>query len=50
MDEIKDCINRLSTRGRAHSSRMWFIFNDVVFVFYYYDCQNNLFLIVAVIF
>jgi hypothetical protein len=22
MDEIKDCINRLSTRSRAHSSRI----------------------------
>jgi hypothetical protein len=50
MNEIEGRINnRLPTRGRARSCKIWFRLY-VVFMFYYYNCQNNLILIVVVIF
>jgi hypothetical protein len=50
MDEMKGCINKISTRDQTRFSRTWFILYDIVFVFYYYNCQNNLILIIIVIF
>jgi hypothetical protein len=35
MDEIEGHIKRLPTRGQERSNRIWFVFNDVVFMFYY---------------
>jgi SWIM zinc finger len=41
MDKMEGRINRLPTLGRARSSRTWFRLEYVLFIFYFYNYQNN---------